>query len=634
MLRWKSSLKPAAAASADIALEASAVTTATSFSTPTNIDVNIPAVSTNNILILFVSTDSPEDPTSSPPSGWTKIAEQDGTNSFDSTVAAYWKRASSGSTATTETWSSFFPTGAKYYIWVGAYSGCVTSGSPVDAYGTAALGYSSSWSVNVTTTVTDTMIVTVSGTTRSTITQTWTDGTELIDTAYQSVAAVSINEKLEATSGAKTRTSTPSSSDPASMIAVALKPAVDDYRSTILADSPVAYYRLGESSGTTASDETGNYDATYANSPTLGEAGAISGDSNTSVLLASASQQYAEIDSSLSITAYPFTIEAWVKTTATADSTVGAFVVSTTNNQMFALRVDASGYAYNYARNTSGVLAESTTAVNDGYWHHIVAVFAASNDRTIYVDGVAEDTHAANVTLPAINRFSIGRMGDSSPGSYFNGTVDEVAVYDTALSASTILAHYNAGTGGGYLIDENFDDNLLPSGWTVTGTYSITGGILEGINGADYVTFDVPSAMQDEFWMYARIDGADGNFSKASYSDMFEVLDSSNAEFIQGQFYGTSAGFYRLDGATTATSQMVSLSGTAYYVWFHFVKNGTSELWISQSSTKPTTDSSTECVISCSTANTSAAKLNLKLGWSNGTRPLKWDFFIGDDAEI
>ena len=221
--------------------------------------------------------------------------------------------------------------------------------------------------------------------------------------------------------------------------------AANGYRSTILADSPVAYYRLGESSGTTASDETGNYDATYVASPTLGETGAISGDSSTSVLLASASSQYAEIDSNLSITAYPFTIEAWVKTTATAEGVVGSFVVNTTNNQMFALRVSASGIAYTFARNTSGVLAESTTAVNDGNWHHIVAVFAASNDRIIYVDGAAEDTHAANVTLPAINRFSIGRLGDTSPGAYFNGTVDEVAVYDTALSASTILAHYNAG---------------------------------------------------------------------------------------------------------------------------------------------------------------------------------------------
>lgn len=249
-----------------------------------------------------------------------------------------------------------------------------------------------------------------------------------------------------------------------------------DYRSTILADSPVAYYRLGESSGTTASDETGSYDATYTNSPTLGEDGVISGDASTSVSLASASNQYAEIDSNLSITAYPFTIEAWVKTTATADSTVGSFVVNTTNNQMFALRVDASGYAYTYARNTSGVLAESTTAVNDGDWHHIVAVFAASNDRTIYVDGYAEDTHTAAVTLPAINRFSIGRMGDTSPGSYFNGTVDEVAVYDTALSASTIASHYSSGR---ITLEESFaDDSANEYEWSKAASSTYVGTLV------------------------------------------------------------------------------------------------------------------------------------------------------------
>lgn len=227
MLRWKASLKPAAAATADIALEASAVTTANSYGTPTNIDVNIPAVSTNDILILFVSTNAQRDPTSSPPSGWTKIVEQDGSASFQSTTAAYWKRASSGSTATTEMWSSFFPGPADYYIWVGAYSGCVTSGSPVDAYGSSSIGYASTWSVDVTTSTSNTMIATIAGSTYYPLTYTWTDGTELIDTGYPGTnATVSINEKLEAAAGVKTRTVTPSVTTGAAMIAVALKPPV------------------------------------------------------------------------------------------------------------------------------------------------------------------------------------------------------------------------------------------------------------------------------------------------------------------------------------------------------------------------------------------------------------------------
>lgn len=226
MLRWKSSLKPAAAAPpAGITLEDSAVTSGASYSSPTDIDVNIPAVSANDILLLFCTTNDSSSPTDSPPSGWTKIVEKDGASSSHSTVAAYWKRASLSASATTETWSAFFSSSEAYYIWVGAYSGCITGSSPVDAYGTSAVGFSSSWSVDVTTTVSDTMIVTISGSTQSSVTQTWTDGTELIDTAYAGVAAVSINEKIEATTGSKTRTVTPSITTSNSMAAVALKPA-------------------------------------------------------------------------------------------------------------------------------------------------------------------------------------------------------------------------------------------------------------------------------------------------------------------------------------------------------------------------------------------------------------------------
>jgi hypothetical protein len=225
MLRWKASLKPAAAATG-ITLEASATTTATSYATPVNIDVNIPAVAVNDILLLLVATDGESDPTASPPSGWTKITQQDGTPSYQSTTAAYWKRASSGSTATTETWSSFFPNGETYYIWVGAYSGCVSSGSPVDAYGSSAMNYGTPWTVDVTTNTSNAMIVAISGCTTPTITSTWSDGTELIDTAYPGTfASVSINEKLESSAGSKTRTVTPSATTGNSMVAVALKPA-------------------------------------------------------------------------------------------------------------------------------------------------------------------------------------------------------------------------------------------------------------------------------------------------------------------------------------------------------------------------------------------------------------------------
>ena len=68
------------------------------------------------------------------------------------------------------------------------------------------------------------MVVSLMGTRSHSRTVTWADGTELIDTAYQSAASAHINEKLEASAGSKTRSATPNAGESPTSIAVALKP--------------------------------------------------------------------------------------------------------------------------------------------------------------------------------------------------------------------------------------------------------------------------------------------------------------------------------------------------------------------------------------------------------------------------
>jgi len=60
-------------------------------------------------------------------------------------------------------------------------------------------------------------------------------------------------------------------------------PAGLSYEDTVIASGPRIYVRLGESSGTTATDEMAVLNGTYQNSYTLGQTGAISGDSDTAV---------------------------------------------------------------------------------------------------------------------------------------------------------------------------------------------------------------------------------------------------------------------------------------------------------------------------------------------------------------
>jgi hypothetical protein len=83
-----------------------------------------------------------------------------------------------------------------------------------------------------------------------------------------------------------------------------------------------------------------------------------------------------------------------------------------------------------------------TRNVNDGQWHHVAAVYDGSN-RLIYVDG-ALDVSASASGLISQNSYPVclGQTANA-PGNYaFDGLIDEVSIYNRALSASEIRAIY------------------------------------------------------------------------------------------------------------------------------------------------------------------------------------------------
>lgn len=87
----------------------------------------------------------------------------------------------------------------------------------------------------------------------------------------------------------------------------------------------------------------------------------------------------------------------------------------------------------------------SPTAYNDGSWHHMVATQGPSG-MALYLDGVLVGT---NPQTGAQDYTGYWRVGGDSPWSgnpYVPGSIDEVAVYDHALSAERVRAHYRAST--------------------------------------------------------------------------------------------------------------------------------------------------------------------------------------------
>ena len=111
------------------------------------------------------------------------------------------------------------------------------------------------------------------------------------------------------------------------------------------------------------------------------------------------------------------------------------------------------------ATNGSGGAVTGTTAINNGQWHHIVAVRDESADENrLYVDGVLEDWEIYNYTagFDADTTLGIGYMAyHLNPDYYYDGLLDEVGLYGRALTLLEIQQHYiNGLTGYGYCCGE------------------------------------------------------------------------------------------------------------------------------------------------------------------------------------
>lgn len=210
-----------------------------------------------------------------------------------------------------------------------------------------------------------------------------------------------------------------------------------DYPSAVLADAPVAYWRLGESSTSDAmEDETGVHDGTYSGG-TLGVAGAISGDSNTAYTPGASGYGTATHTSALAL-AFPFSIEFWFKHT----NTTNVILIEKNANAGISIQRSASNIIImNLGGTGSSNRISTTSGFNDGNFHHCVFVAdPGGGGNKVYIDAV-DDTNDDNNTT---NNVSIGPwyIGSRAGTFGYEGTIDEVALYNYAISPSRIAAHF------------------------------------------------------------------------------------------------------------------------------------------------------------------------------------------------
>ncbi len=162
-----------------------------------------------------------------------------------------------------------------------------------------------------------------------------------------------------------------------------------------------------------------------------------------------------------------FTLEAWVNASNTA--TFGMIIQQRFTgggyNGEYEFGVNGNGtlyfLVYNNGTQFSFNSPRASRRVNDGQWHHVAATRSGSIG-TLYVDGsvVATATNATIAPLDSTIPTVIGR-DDRDNTSYFLGSMADVAVYHSALSANRIGVHASAG----WLNTAPMTVNLGPGGW-------------------------------------------------------------------------------------------------------------------------------------------------------------------------
>ena len=235
-----------------------------------------------------------------------------------------------------------------------------------------------------------------------------------------------------------------------------------DYRSVVLADGPVAYWRLGESSGSaTVKDETGHGNTgTVVGSVTFAQPGALAGDPNTSVTFGN--DAFISVGNVFDFTGgVPFSIELFLRPSSTDDGWRPVLA-----------KGDYNGYQGGYAILTNGTvvdgsaptdplvfLAETaydagnsgehryTESVVTGAWTHYVVAFDGAS-ASIYENGTLLGVSPISpVWLSSVQPFTLGGPFDTHGGGTYHGLVDEVAVYDKVLPAASITTHYRVSQG-------------------------------------------------------------------------------------------------------------------------------------------------------------------------------------------
>lgn len=373
---------------------------------------------------------------------------------------------------------------------------------------------------------------------------------------------------------------------------------------TILTSGVVAYWKFNETTGTTASDSSGN-----GNDLTLNN---FTGDYwiphypprifNNAIFPDGVNDDALTASTLLINSTTDWITSFWIKGSGSSNTTNVIMSKSSVNYKYIFLRKGSTPYIRWQGDGLSNSREDWSDAGlsgwDDGNWHHVY-FYRVGNNRHLVFDGVDYGSGGASVAQNGVDLNSFfSRYSTSS--LYSNVAMDDVVIHETTGSVAQAQYLYNGGDGADpvavlgatpkywYKFDINNGDTTVPndgtigsndltlsnfSGIYIGSRYFINSLLFDGVN--DYVNFTeqtyTSTVFSASFWIkYAAVNSNRIIFGSDSNSNKYFRLDSATQFSVRTRSAGGS-----IDTWTVPTLS----SGQWYHVAIS-LDNGTNLLWL------------------------------------------------------
>ena len=319
----------------------------------------------------------------------------------------------------------------------------------------------------------------------------------------------------------------------------------------------VGYWSLDDASGTTATDHSGQGNTgTLTNGPTWVDGkkgGALDFDGSNDYVTLPSSASFKGQDTA--------TVSLWYKPDQNPSEEAGIYYESTSDSNYTRL-----GFFHNTSGDLAAVSRDSETgsayAINQsdffsaGEWYHLVMTYDAVSDEFIlYTDG----------SQAGINTVSKGAFSGTSPGTsvvigrypstytpgYVNGQIDDVRIYNRALSATDISALYNSGTTKHSQVSET---NLIGH-WKFDDASGTTATDHSG-NGNTGTLTNMDAATD---WVSGKKGGA------LDFDGSNDYVSVSDNNLVRGRSVLTFSSWFKIDPSASVIRFLVEKGENSYF---------------------------------------------------------------------